>query len=210
MLRIEKRKVNQKEVEAIKAGQLKWSEKAERFILIFIGSTLCLLLPFLWYDKRYPVDSTTEGLIMIPLLSLSILISILIYRWVDKMESISNIPINSVVVEVFTVQTDCAIQREDPEDFGIAFYLSVQYQGKQQWLFLWGQYLDELCYEKAFPNTSFELVRRVDSKAILDITLKGEYFEPEKIVPAFSREIWKNDTHEVDGDILDKSKEEIT
>jgi len=40
--------------------------------------------------------------------------------------------------------------------------------------------------------------------------LKGEYFEPEKIVPAFPREIWKNDTHEVDGDILDKSKEEIT
>ena len=210
MLKIEKRKVNPKEVEAIQAGELKWSEKAERFSVLFIGTTFCLLLPFLWYDKRYPVDSHTEGLIMIPLLIISILISLLIYRWIDRTEGTPNTPIKNVAVEVFTVQTDCAIQREDPEDFGIAFYLSVHYEGKQQWLFLWGQYLDELCYEKAFPNTSFELVRRVDNGAFLDIKLKGKYFEPEKIVPAFSRAVWKSDTHEVDGDILDKSKDEIT
>jgi hypothetical protein len=36
--------------------------------------------------------------------------------------------------------------------------------------------------------------------------LKGKYFE----VPAFSRKVWKNEAPEIDGDLLDKHKNEVT
>lgn len=69
--------------------------------------------------------------------------------------------------------------------------------------------MDELEYEKEFPNTEFEIVRELESKQILDIKLLGKYFAPERILPPFEKQIWKSGKYPMDGDLLDKLLDEI-
>jgi ribosomal protein L11 methylase PrmA len=95
------------------------------------------------------------------------------------------------------------------EDFGLAFYVEAMDNEEQKTLYLWGQYLDALAYEAAFPNTHFSITWRSDAKDwVIDTQMYGSYFEAEKILPAFDHrtpweELPKN------GDILDVALDQI-
>lgn len=103
----------------------------------------------------------------------------------------------------------CPIKREDPEDFGVAFYCAVVDNGQPKTLFLWGQYLDELEYEKTFPNTAFEFTRYVASDEFLAFKTLGHYFKEEKTLPAFDKSVWKNGSYPVNGQLLNQHFDEI-
>ena len=118
--------------------------------------------------------------------------------------------INNGKAEIFHLKTSKAIQKEDYEDFGLAFYLEVRLSQEQKVLYLWGQYLDELEYEKQFPNTEFEIVSEFEPKQVLDVKLMGNYFAPERILPPFDTQTWKSGKYPMDGDLLDRSLDEIS
>ena len=94
-------------------------------------------------------------------------------------------------------------------NFGVAFYLAVVDKGQPKTLFLWGQYLDELEYEKKFPNTEFEFIRNVDSDEFIDFKTSGKYFKEEKVLPGFDKEVWKSGQYPINGQLLDQSIDTI-
>jgi hypothetical protein len=118
--------------------------------------------------------------------------------------------INSGMLEVLHVRTNRAIKREDPEDYGVAFYIDVVDDTKRKTLYLWGQHLDDLEYDNAFPNTEFVVTRRVDIKETIDIKLLGKPFRPEKTLPPFDKDIWKSGKYPADGELLDIRIDEVT
>jgi hypothetical protein len=111
--------------------------------------------------------------------------------------------------EVMHVITTRAIERKDPEDFGVAFYLDVLVDNQRKTLFLWGQHLDELVFEQVFPNTEFEIVTSRLNKRMIDFKIKGKYFRPEKVLPPFSKEVWESGKFPVDGELLDITIDEV-
>jgi hypothetical protein len=196
-------------------GQIKRLPSAykrfENFVLKLIVVVSVLLAPLLIYGHFNPVASDIQAVYCIAIVILAILI---VFRVTNKFEGgltnskqIDNI--KSGEVEVVKVQTTRAIKREDFEDFGIAFYLAVVDNGQPKTLFLWGQYLDELEYEKTFPNTEFEFIRKVGSDEFIDFKTSGQYFTEEKVLPPFDKEIWKSGHYPVNGQLLDQSVDDI-
>ena len=186
-------------------------KRFENFVLKLIGVVFVLLAPLLIYDHFNPVPSDTQAIYCIAI----VILALLIVFWVTKKfeggltnsKQIDNI--KSRQVEVVKVQTTRAIKREDFEDFGVAFYLAVVDKGQAKTLFLWGQYLDKLEYEKTFPNTEFEFIRNVGSDEFIDFKTSGQHFIEEKTLPAFDREVWKSGLYPVNGQLLDHSIDEI-
>ena len=178
---------------------------------MFIFIVAVLLVPLLLYDKRHPVPSHIQLYSSIVILVIAAIITGVIMSKLHKHIGLPpKRPLREVKAELVRVKTSRAVKREDPEDFGVAFYLDVTQDGKRKTLFLWGQYLDELEYEQQFPNTEFVLIRRSDTKELIDIELKGTYFPPERTVPPFPDEIWKQGSFPSDGEIQDLKIEEIT
>ncbi|WP_153798777.1 hypothetical protein [Foetidibacter luteolus] len=186
-------------------------KRFENFVLKLIVVVLVLLAPLLIYDRFNPVPSHTQAVYCIVI----VILAVLIVFWVTKKfeggltnsKQIDNI--KSGQVEVVKVQTTRAIKREDFEDFGVAFYLAVVDNGQPKTLFLWGQYLDELEYEKTFPNTEFEFIRKVGSDEFIDFKTSGQYFIEEKVLPAFDKEVWKTGRYPVNGQLLDQVIDDI-
>jgi hypothetical protein len=186
-------------------------KRVENFVLKLVVFVIVLLAPLLIYDHFKPVASDTQAIYCIVIFILAATITL----WVTKKfeGGFSNSKqidkIQTGQVEVVKVQTTRAIKRQDFEDFGVAYYLDVVDNGQPKTLFLWGQYLDELEYEKTFPNTEFEFIRKVGSDEFIDFKTSGQYFIEEKILPAFDKEIWKSGLYPINGQVLDQSIDEI-
>jgi hypothetical protein len=107
----------------------------ESFIMKMLLPLLLLLLPLLIIDHYQPIPSKTQAIYCI----IIVLLSIFITWWLTKrmgrgackrklIEDADNMQMQ---VEVVTVKTSRAIKREDPEDFGVAYYLDVIENGKR-------------------------------------------------------------------------------
>jgi hypothetical protein len=184
----------------------------EGFVMKFMFITIILLVPLLIYDRYHPVASRTQAIYCI----IIVLLAIFITYWVTiKFEgSFGNnkqvAKINADQVEVVHVKTTRAIKREDPEDFGVAFYVGVTDNGHQKTLYLSGQYLDELEYDRLFPNTEFEFTRQVGSDEFISFKSVGQPFKEEKVLPAFGKEVLKSGAYPVNGQLLDQPIDSIT
>lgn len=187
-------------------------KRVEEFILKTTYIAIALIIPFLIINHFWKMPDVIGIGCLIGILPLSLfLANRMTQKWEGGFSNKKNLnDINKGLAEIIHVETLRAIQREDYEDFGLAFYLDVQHNKEQKALYLWGQYLDELEYEKEFPNTEFEIVREFESKQILDIKLLGNYFAPERILPPFDKQIWKSGKYPMDGDLLDKPLDEIS
>lgn len=169
-----------------------------------------LLAPVLIYDKYFPVPSNIQAVYCILIVILAIGITIwLTKKWEGGLSNAKQIAeIENSVVEVIRIKTARAIEREDFEDFGPAYYLEVFENGQPKTLFLWGQYFDVL-EENSFPNTEFEYIRVKRNGEFIEFVTLGKHFQPERILPPFSKEVWKNDSCPYDGQILDLPLDEI-
>lgn len=211
MIKISTRPLSDVEKKQLKSQQPTVYKKVEDFMLKTIYIFLILLAPILVIDHFWQMPSTIEAITLIGILPLTLLFA---YKITQNHEGgFSNKKnldsINKGQAEIIHVQTSRAIKIEDYDDFGLAFYLEVQLNQEQKVLYLWGQYLDELVYEKRFPNTEFEIVREFESKQILDVKLMGKFFAPERILPPFDAQTWKSGKFPMDGDLLDRSMDEI-
>ncbi|MCC5916618.1 MAG: hypothetical protein JJU02_04750 [Cryomorphaceae bacterium] len=199
------RNINQQELQELTSRKPSMWTKIERFSMKLIAITMILLIPFLIIDKFFPVPSQTEGIIVIVLFTISIAMSI---YWTkrDPIIAFEKQRKENNEIEIIRCSTNRAIKREDPEDFGVSFYLDTE-DGRT--LYLQGQYLDILEYDKQFPNSEFELIRTKNTKELIDFKVKGNYFEPEKTLQAFTMEDFKKGFVPEDGEILDIEFEKI-
>jgi hypothetical protein len=179
----------------------------EEYALLFIGIYVVLLIPLLLTDHFIPISSDLQFIVCIVLFFLT---AFIVHRISKKYSSSNNKAFESKkVAEVLHVKTNRAIEREDIEDFGSAFYFEVEDEGKRKTLFLWGQYLDDVA-ENRFPNSEFELIRKADTKEFINLKLLGNYFKPEKTLPAFDKELWKSGRTHEDGQIVNTPIDEIS
>lgn len=212
MLKISQRPLNAQEKKAIKSQH--FSDLVGKIELIIGSMMVCILiflLPFLTFDKYYPVSSKIESIVLIFILVIAAIITGIIY-W--KFQKVHNFhlqkKLKEIQAEIWHIKTSRAIKREDPEDLGVGFYIDIINGNKRKSsLFLWGQYMDMLEYDKKFPNTEFKIIRRSDTQQILDIEVFGQYFKPERTIPFFSDEDWRNGNNHEDGEILEMSIEQI-
>lgn len=56
----------------------------------------------------------------------------------------------------------------------------------------------------------FSCLDDLDIKETIDIKLIGKPFKPEKILPPFSKKIWKSGNHPADGELLGQTIDEIS
>jgi hypothetical protein len=177
--------------------------------LIFI--VLVLDIPLLVYDQFAPVASQTQAVYLI----IMVVVALLLTFWITKKwqgglsinKYISDINVGQA--EVIHVTTTRAIKRKDAEDFGVAYYVEVLDNGQPKTLFLWGQYLDELEYDKTFPNTEFEFIRKKGSDEFIDFKALGQHFKEEKTLPPFDKATWDSGAYPVNGQILEQTIDEI-
>ncbi|HLZ87956.1 MAG TPA: hypothetical protein VKQ52_11965, partial [Puia sp.] len=177
MIAISTRKITPEERKLVTKAKPSLYRRIESFFMTMGFIVLMLVIPLLIYDHFRPVSSGTQAVYCIFIVTLALFISIWIFRgrlgYQKKRRS------DPEEVEVIRVQTTRAVRREDPEDFGVAFYIDVMDMGRQKVLYLWGQYLDILEYEKEFPNTEFEIVRFAGRDSFIDFALLGVHFPEE-------------------------------
>ena len=183
----------------------------ENFILTFVLFALVGLLFFFIPFSFFSIPDNIQGWCALAIIIGAFIFSLKYYSKFKKETRIENqMPLKKVNAEIVNVKTKKAIKRKDPEDFGVAFYIDVKdSNNKSKTLFLWGQYLDFLVYDKKFPNTEFNIIRRSDTKQTMDIEVLGDYFKPEKTLPPFSNEVWASGEIPKDGEILNTSIDEI-
>lgn len=187
-------------------------QRIEEYTMLFILIMIVFLLPFLLLDKLFKFSSNVQLITCIVIITLTALVIERIKKKygggfsnrkdIDKLKS--------GLAEVIHVKTSRAIKREDPDDFGVAFYIDVTDEGTRKCLYLWGQYLDDLEGDNLFPNTEFIVTRKFDNKETIDIKLSGQPFKPEKTLPAFSKDDWKSGKVPADGDLLNTSIDDVT
>jgi len=187
-------------------------KRIEGFTMKFIFILMIFLVPFLLLDKYFHFSSNVQLYTCIVFL---ILTTIITQRITNKYEAqFGNKKVveevNLGLVEVIHVKTERAIKREDPDDYGIAFYIDVTDKDQRKCLYLWGQYLDDLEFDNLFPKTEFVITRRMDIKETIDIKLLGNPFKPENTLPAFNKNIWKSGKYPLDGELLAKTIDEVT
>ena len=177
----------------------------------FIFISLALNIPLIVYNHFTPIASQTQPVYYILMLLVGLLLTFRITKkWDGGLSNTKYLEeINSGQAEVIHVKTTKAIKREDPEDFGIAYYIEVLDNGQPKTLFLWGQYLDELEYNETFPNTEFEFIRKKVSGELIDFKTIGQYFKEEKTLPPFDKADWDSGTFPINGQILEKTIEQI-
>lgn len=184
------------------------SSGAEHVILMFLGVTMLSLIPLLLINKLIGIPANLQLTLCLVIVLASAYYSY--QKWwkpnIDFGEKKKlEIELENAFAEIWHVKTNRAWEREDVEDFGPAFYLEVGESQTPKTLFLWGQYL----YEHDFPNTEFELIKKVDTKEIIRLVTLGKYFKPEKVLPPFDEQTWKSEHHPSDGELFDKSLDEI-
>jgi len=180
-------------------------KRIEEYVMMFIGIMIVLLLPLLLIDKYVHVSAGAQAVSCICMLVLTFFV----IRYIRRKYGVPAKKRDEInLVEVIRVNTARAIKREDPEDFGTAYYLDVTHNGQKKVLYLWGQYLDEL-EENTFPNSSFEIAREKDSEEFINFQLLGHYFIEEKVLPPFDAEVWKNGNYPVNGQLLNICIDEI-
>ena len=182
-------------------------KRFENFVMTLIFALGALLFPFLLFDKYFHFNSNTQIIFCVAALIVSLGVSRKIMKHQKREDAIKTILAGQA--EVTQVKTSRAIKREDPEDFGAAFYLEVLANGETKVLYLQGQYLDEI-EEGLFPTTDFEVIRRFDNKEFIELKIIGNSFKPENILPAFDMDDWRKGNTPNDGDILDVRFEDIT
>ncbi len=186
-------------------------KRFEEFVMKFIFIALALDIPLLVYNHFSPIASQNQAIYCILMVLVALLLTYRITKkWDGGLSNNKHLEdINSGQAEVIHVKTTKAIKREDPEDFGIAYYIEVLDNGQPKTLFLWGQYLDELEYNETFPNTEFEFIRKKVSGEFIDFKTIGQYFKEEKTLPPFDKAVWDSGTFPVNGQILEKTIEQI-
>ena len=186
-------------------------KRFEGFVMKLIFIVFALTIPLLVYDHFVPLSSQTQAVYCIAIVIIAILLTYWItIKWEGGFSNQAHISeINTAQAEHVHVKTTKAIKREDPEDFGVAFYLEVFDKGHPKTLFLWGQYLDELVYDKSFPNTEFEFVRKKGSDEFISFKPLGQYFEEEKTLPPFDKATWDNGTFPANGQMIDQTIDQI-
>jgi hypothetical protein len=127
-------------------------KRFENFVMTLIFALGALLLPFLMFDKYFHFNSITQIIFCVVAIAISVIVSQRITSHKNKRDAIKSILAGQV--EATHVKTSRAIERKDPEDFGVAFYLEVLDNSKAKVLYLQGQYLDEI-EEGLFPATRF-------------------------------------------------------
>ncbi len=186
-------------------------QRFEGFVMKLIFIAFVLIIPLLVYDHFTPVPSQIQAVYCIAIVIVALVLTFLITKkWEGGLSNQPHVSeINTGQAELVHVKTTRAIKREDPEDFGVAFYLEVFDNGQPKTLFLWGQYLDELIHDKNFPNTEFEFLRKKGSDEFISFTILGQYFEEEKSLPPFDKATWDNGTFPVNGQMIDQTFDEI-
>ncbi|MFT3823589.1 MAG: hypothetical protein QM731_06690 [Chitinophagaceae bacterium] len=185
-------------------------QRFEGFVLKLMVIVMILLVPMLIYDHYNPVASNMQAIYCIVILILSVfIVNWLTNKYRGGFYNRQKEQEDETVVEVVSVKTNRAIRREDPEDYGVAYYIDVVENGQRKVLYLWGQYLDELEFEGLFPNTEFEFVRRSGSDEFLSFKTAGQPFRQEKTLPPFGKDVWKSGIYPVNGQLLDLSIDEI-
>jgi len=211
LVRIVRPYTEQEKEKLIASLPSRWST-FESYVGRFTFVLVLLLMPLVVIDKYFPISANNQLLTLFTLA----LIALIIVRYTQKnYEGIRTrkqvlAAITNGRAEVFSVKTSRAVEREDPEDFGTAFYLEVQMAGEQKLLYLQGQYLDELAWEVTFPNTEFELIRRADTHELVEVRLNGQHFKPERTLPAFPKARWQSGNVPEDGELLDGRLDELT
>jgi hypothetical protein len=208
MIETHLRPINSFERRQLLSRQASSWKKFERIAMKFIIVLLVFLAPLLIADSLLEIPPQKELATLIVLLLGAVAVT---FRWQKKdpeviYETHSKKMSYTGQVEVVRCKTTRAVKREDPEDFGVAFYIDT---GDGRTLFLQGQYLDILEDEKQFPNTEFELYRLEETQEILDFKVSGKYFAPEKTLAAFTKEDYKKGIVPEDGNILETSIDKI-
>ena len=207
MLKISHRPLTQNEIKSLKRNKFSnFIGDVEMIIGSFAFFTGIFIIPLLIYGKFYPVSSRIQDVTTIIILIIVPILTGIIF-WKFKMIHYKPTKrIEEIIAEIWHIKTHRVIKREDPEDFGVGFYIDITDKvGKRKVLFLWGQYMDMLEFDKKFPNTEFKVIKRSDTKQILDIEVCGNYFEPEKTIPFFSEEDWQSGNYHEDGEIIEMS-----
>lgn len=208
MIKIEKRELTKEERRGLRNDKISSTiGEIEIFVMTNVMILFIGFIPLLVLRYFFVVPVEVEGWYILFLLISSVLYYLRLRRGMrDENEK----PLSEVGVEIISVKTSRAIKRKDPEDFGVAFYLDViDKENEQRTLFLWGQYLDDLEYKREFPNTEFQIIRRDDTKRLMDIITRGEYFDPEKVLAPFDDELWAAGETPNNGDILQYSIDEV-
>jgi hypothetical protein len=181
----------------------------EEYALVFIGVVMALLIPLLIVDRYFHVSSTVQFIYCICAGILAVPIIIYVRKKYGAGHPGKKQDVLNMDYEVVHVKTSRAIKREDVDDFGVAFYVSVVHDGITKTLYLWGQYLDMLTYDNLFPNTEFEFARKKGSEEFVDFKLFGQHFKEEKTLPAFNKVVWNAGTYPVNGQLLNITIDEV-
>ena len=204
------RPYNEDEIKILRSKKFSFWEQIENFILKFIWVAFLCLVPLILYDKFIDkVSSETQLLILIPLLIFSIGI---VFYWMKKEGRIGwNSKVEDEIkngkAQVLKIQTEKVYKRKETFDLGSGFYIKIS---ENETLYLQGQHFDDLQYSRKFPHTDFTIVSsKINIIGLIDIKLFGKYLKPEKKLKAFTEEQFKNEDVDYDGDLLNKSIEEI-
>ena len=196
------RPYSEDEIKVLRSKKFSFWEQIENFILKFIWVAFLCLVPLILYDKFIDkVSSETQLLILIPLLIFSIGI---VFYWMKKE---GRIGWNNKVEDEIKNGKAQVYKRKETFDLGSGFYIKIS---ENETLYLQGQHFDDLQYDRKFPNTDFTIVSsKIDFIGLIDIKLFGKYLKPEKKLKAFTEEQFRNEDVDYDGDLLNKSIEEI-
>jgi len=211
MINISTRPLTSKEKNVIRRQNFSdFVGKIEAAFAFMMVIALIILIPFLIFDTHYPISSNIKIAIVIIML-ITPIIFIGMANWLNKNFSDLNLKssLKDIKAEVWHVKTNRAVKKEDSEDSGVGFYVEIiDKKEAHKVLFLWRKYADVSEYEKEFPNTEFNLIKRSDTKQLLNIEILGKYFEPERVVPFFSDKDWKLKYYH-NGEIIDMSIDKI-
>ncbi|RZK61960.1 MAG: hypothetical protein EOO59_03790 [Hymenobacter sp.] len=186
-------------------------KRLEDFTMKVVFLEFAFLAPVLIIDKYWPVSSKAQAIVSLLLTALAVGCAYWITRTYEGglRNSRQQAAINAGQAEVLHVTANRAVKREDPEDFGVAFYFEVTLNGQSKLLYLQGQYLDLLEYDEVFPNTEFKIIREAASKEMVDILVLGQPFAPERTLPAFTKAQWQSEQAPTNGDILNGTLAEL-